>query len=247
MHLRTGWPRHNLDPEDRAPTPAGRHDSNSSGREAHDAQHRHTPTSASVFFSGRRHRPTHCRILSCYQGFADAMTIDVVCLRPEADFERVKALPPPALKVAYRTPNDADVPSLMKQARALLIPAVGPRIPAALFEGATTKFVQVTGAGLDRLDLPALQRLGILVANVPGGSNSAVAEYAVTSASVLLRRFAWADAEIRAGNYTGFRDLMIAGNLSGLDGLSAGIVGLGVIGLAGGQAFHARGCRLCSF
>jgi phosphoglycerate dehydrogenase-like enzyme len=175
------------------------------------------------------------------------MTIDVVCLRPEADFERVKALPPPALKVAYRTLGDADVPSLMKQARALLISAVGPKIPAALFEGATTKFVQITGAGLDRLDLQALQRLGILVANVPGGSNSAVAEYAVTSASVLLRRFAWADAEIRAGNYTAFRDLMIAGSLSGLDGLLAGIVGLGVIGLAVAQAFHARGCRICYF
>jgi phosphoglycerate dehydrogenase-like enzyme len=34
---------------------------------------------------------------------------------------------------------------------------------------------------------------------VAGGSNSAVAEYAVTVASVLLRRFAWADAEIKAG------------------------------------------------
>ena len=175
------------------------------------------------------------------------MTVDVVCLRPEADFERVKALPPPTLKVAYRAPNDADVPSLMKQARALLIPAVGPKIPVALFEGSATKFVQITGAGLDRLDLPALQRLGILVANVPGGSNSAVAEYAVTSASILLRRFAWADAEIRAGNYTAFRDAMIAANLSGLDGLLAGIVGLGVIGLAVAKAFYARGCRICYF
>src|SRR2546430_10310305 len=33
------------------------------------------------------------------------------------------------------------------------------------------KFVQVTGAGLDRLDLPLLKQLGIAVANVPGGSN----------------------------------------------------------------------------
>lgn len=51
-------------------------------------------------------------------------------------------------------------------------------------------------------------------------------------ASVLLRRFAWADSEIRAGNYVKFRARMITDNLSGLDGLTVGMVGLGTIGLA---------------
>jgi phosphoglycerate dehydrogenase-like enzyme len=173
------------------------------------------------------------------------MTFDVLCLRPEADFQRAGALPPSSLKVLYRSPDDPDVPELMKQARALVIPAVGPQISPALFENSSIKFVQVTGAGLDRLDLPTLKRLGISVANVPGGSNSAVAEYAVTAASVLLRRFAWADAEIRAGNYSEFRARMVAGNLAGLDGLVVGIVGLGVIGLAVAEAFHKRGCKIC--
>jgi len=38
---------------------------------------------------------------------------------------------------------------------------------------------------------------------VPGGSNGAVAEYAVTSASVLLRRLSWASAEIAKGQLRG--------------------------------------------
>ena len=46
------------------------------------------------------------------------MTIDVLCLRPEADFRRVAALPPASLKVVYRGPSDLDVAALMKQARA---------------------------------------------------------------------------------------------------------------------------------
>lgn len=175
------------------------------------------------------------------------MTVDVLCLRPLADFERAGALPPAALNVAYRSPDDADVPALMKQARALVIPAVGPKLPLTLFENTSIKFVQVTGAGLDRLDLPTMKRLGISVANVPGGSNSALAEYVVTSASVLLRRLAWADAEIRAGNYKAFRAKMIADNLPGLDGLVAGIVGLGIIGLVVAEAFHKRGCKICYF
>jgi phosphoglycerate dehydrogenase-like enzyme len=175
------------------------------------------------------------------------MTVDVLCLRPEADFERAGALPPAALKVVYRSSEDADVPALLKNARALVIPAVGPKLPETLFEGTSVKFVQVTGAGLDRLDLSTMKRLGISVANIPGGSNSSVAEYVITAASVLLRRLAWADAEIRAGNYRAFRARMIAENLAGLDGLAAGIVGLGAIGLAVAEAFRKRGCRICYY
>ncbi|MCU1298988.1 MAG: D-isomer specific 2-hydroxyacid dehydrogenase, partial [Acidobacteriaceae bacterium] len=89
----------------------------------------------------------------------------------------------------------------------------------SLFEGSTIQFVQVTGAGLDRLDEPTLKRGGIAVSNVPGGSSSALAEYAVTTTSLLLRRFAWADDEIRKGNYAEFRNRMLRDNLAGLENL----------------------------
>jgi phosphoglycerate dehydrogenase-like enzyme len=170
------------------------------------------------------------------------MSVDVLCLRPEADFQRVGALPPDSLKIVYRAPGDADVADMMKQARALVIPAVGSKLPNALFENANVKFVQVTGAGLDRLDLNFLKQCGIAAANVPGGSNEAVAEYVVTTASILLRQFFWADAEIRRGNYREFRARMIADNLQGLDGLTVGIVGFGSIGVAVARAFHKRDC-----
>jgi phosphoglycerate dehydrogenase-like enzyme len=175
------------------------------------------------------------------------MTVDVLCLRPEVDFKRAGALPPAELKVMYRSPEDADVPAIMKIARALIIPAVGPKLTDTFFEGTSVKFVQVTGAGLDRLNLPTMKRLGISVANVSGGSNSAVAEYVLTAASILLRRLAWADSEIRAGNYSAFRARMIADNLAGLDGLIVGIVGFGVIGVAVDEAFRTRGCRVCYY
>jgi phosphoglycerate dehydrogenase-like enzyme len=172
---------------------------------------------------------------------------DVLCLRPEADFARVDALPPKSISVAYRAPDSADVPQLIRAATALVIPAVGPKLAPALFEGTSLKLVQVTGAGLDRLDKDALVKAGIPVCNVPGGSNSAVAEYALTTASMLLRRFAWADAEIKRGNYAGFRARLLADNLAGIDGLLVGVIGLGVIGAAVAQAFITAGCRICYF
>jgi phosphoglycerate dehydrogenase-like enzyme len=173
------------------------------------------------------------------------VTHDVVCLRPEADFARVGALPPPSLSVVYRHPDDAQLPALLREARAMVMPAVGPKLAPALFEDSRLRLVQVTGAGVDRLDAQAMKRLGIPVANVPGGSNGAVAEYAVTAASMLLRRFAWADAEIRKGNYVGFRARLLADNLPALEGLTVGLIGLGVIGLAVAQSFAKLGCKLC--
>jgi phosphoglycerate dehydrogenase-like enzyme len=175
------------------------------------------------------------------------MSYDVICLRPEADFQRIGVTAPASLSTTYRAPDDRELPALMKQARALVIPAVGPKLPAELFAGTSLRLVQVTGAGVDRLDEPALKRLGIPVANVPGGSNSSVAEYAVTNASILMRRFAWADQEIREGRYEPFRKRMLADNLAGLEGALVGLVGMGVIGLAVADAFHRAGARIAYF
>jgi phosphoglycerate dehydrogenase-like enzyme len=175
------------------------------------------------------------------------MTNRVLCLRPEADFTRVDAAAPKSLQVTYHAPTDAAVAALMRSKDALVIPAVGPKLAPELFEGASFKLVQVTGAGVDRLDQAALTRLGIPVANVAGGSNSAVAEYAVTAASMLLRRFAWADAEIKVGNYAKFRTRMVADNLAGIEGLLVGVVGFGTIGRAVARAFVNIGARVCFF
>jgi glycerate dehydrogenase len=67
-----------------------------------------------------------------------------------------------------------------------------------------------------------MKRHGIAVTNVSGGSNNTVAEYAVTCASLPLRRFSWADAEIRQGRYAPFRARMIEDNLRGLEGYWSG-------------------------
>jgi phosphoglycerate dehydrogenase-like enzyme len=175
------------------------------------------------------------------------MSNRVLCLRPEDDFLRVGAAAPTSLAVTYHAPTDVPVAALIKSSDALVIPAVGPKLAPELFEGTKLKLVQVTGAGVDRLDQAALTKLGIPVANVAGGSNSAVAEYVVATASTLLRRFAWADAEIKAGNYAKYRARMLADNLAGIDGLQVGLIGFGTIGRAVARAFQGMGAKVCFF
>lgn len=169
---------------------------------------------------------------------------EVLCLRPEADFLRVGVTPPRVLDIAFVTPDDRTIPSRLKQARAVLIPAVGPRLPEYWFEDSAVQLVQVTGAGVDRLDESAMKSHGIAVANVPGGSNSALADYAVACALVLLRRIAWADQELRRGAYAAARASMVAGSLPGLEGITVGVIGLGNVGMAVAHAFKRMGSEV---
>ena len=125
------------------------------------------------------------------------MAIDVICLRPEADFLRIGVTPPSTLKIAYRAPNDDDVAALLREAKVMVLPAMGPKLPNELFRDTPLKLAQFTGAGVDRVDEAEMKRLGIAVANVPGGSNSAMAEYTVVNALNLMRkaaRSAWSDS-----------------------------------------------------
>ena len=172
---------------------------------------------------------------------------DVLCLRPEADFLAVDIVPPEGLEIAYRAPGDADVSALMKVARALVIPAVGPRLDGALFRGTALRLVQVTGAGLDRVDRSVLAEEGIALANVPGGSNAALGEYVVANALSLLRGFGSAGAALRAGEYAAHRKRMVDAVLRGLGGLTVGIVGIGTIGQAVAERCRAMGAKIAFY
>jgi phosphoglycerate dehydrogenase-like enzyme len=169
---------------------------------------------------------------------------NVVCLRPKDDFLNIGITPPETMSIRYMSPDDSELRQHIAEARALVIPAVGPKLAAELFDKSSIELVQVTGAGVDRLDLDAMKARGIAVANVPGGSSAAIAEYAVSSALVLLRRTFWADEQLRNGAYAEARSRMVADTLSGLEGLTVGVVGLGVIGIAVAKAFRGMGSKI---
>ena len=175
------------------------------------------------------------------------MPVDVLCLRPEADFARVGALPPAVARgelcQARRSRAGAAHQGV---GRRWSFRRSAPKLPAALFEGCTLALVQVTGAGVDRLDQAALTRLGIPVANVAGAQQRRGRRIR-RDVSARCCCGAWPGRARRSahGNYVAFRARMLADNLAGLDGLLVGIVGFGIIGLAVARAFHGMGCRIC--
>jgi D-3-phosphoglycerate dehydrogenase len=100
-------------------------------------------------------------------------------------------------------------------------------------------FVQQPSVGIDALDLGALTAAGVPVANTAGVNAVSVAEWCVGAAFAVLRWFAWADAQMRAGAWP---QLEISRRGGGeLTGRRVGIIGMGRIGVECATRFAALG------
>ncbi len=87
--------------------------------------------------------------------------------------------------------------------------------------------VGVASVGIDRIDLEAATRAGVMVVNAPTGNTIAAAEHTMALMLALLRHIPAADASVKSGawergRYTGEE----------LRGKTLGIIGLGKIGKA---------------
>jgi phosphoglycerate dehydrogenase-like enzyme len=171
----------------------------------------------------------------------------VVCLRQKKDFEDFNAPAPAHFETHYLRPDDKDLILIARDADVLVIPAVGPKVSNTIFSQTSIKFVQVTGAGIDRLDSHFCKEQGITVCNVQGGSAFAVAEFCLASAIVLSRRLNLGSNAISSGNYANIRQRMIMEKMVSLQGQIVGIVGLGTIGRETARLFNIMGCRIFGY
>ena len=103
------------------------------------------------------------------------------------------------------------------------------RVDAELLEAAAPRLsvVGVASVGVDRIDVDAATRSGVMVVNAPTGNTIAAAEHTIALLLALLRQLPAAHASMQAGEwersrYTG-RELR---------GKTLGIIGLGKIGKA---------------
>ena len=103
------------------------------------------------------------------------------------------------------------------------------RVDAELLAAAAPRLsvVGVASVGIDRIDVEAATRAGVMIVNAPTGNTIAAAEHTMALMLALLRHVPGADASVRSGEwersrYTG-RELR---------GKTLGVIGLGKIGRA---------------
>ncbi len=85
------------------------------------------------------------------------------------------------------------------------------------------KILSVWGTGVDHVDLPAAEELGITVSNTPGYGAPYVSEHALTLALAVSRQIVQNDRHIRKGGWT-------RGLIDELYGKTLGVVGTCAIG-----------------
>jgi D-3-phosphoglycerate dehydrogenase len=103
------------------------------------------------------------------------------------------------------------------------------RVDAELLTAAAPRLsvVGVASVGIDRIDVEAATRAGVMVVNAPTGNTIAAAEHTLALMLALLRHVPESDASVRAGEWE-------RGRFTGreLRGKTLGIIGLGKIGKA---------------
>jgi len=103
------------------------------------------------------------------------------------------------------------------------------RVDAELLAGAAPRLsvVGVASVGVDRIDVDAATRAGVMIVNAPTGNTIAAAEHTMALMLALLRNIPSADASVRKGEWDRRRHTGRE-----LRGKTLGIVGLGKIGKA---------------
>jgi D-3-phosphoglycerate dehydrogenase len=103
------------------------------------------------------------------------------------------------------------------------------RVDAELLSAAAPRLsvVGVASVGIDRIDVEAATRAGVMIVNAPTGNTIAAAEHTMAVMLALLRHVPEANASVRAGEWE-------RGRYTGreLRGKTLGIIGLGKIGKA---------------
>jgi D-3-phosphoglycerate dehydrogenase len=97
------------------------------------------------------------------------------------------------------------------------------------------KVIARYGVGVDRVDVPAATRQGVVVTNTLGANAAAVAEHTIALMLALARHICHADRAVREGEWPRLDGV-------GLRGKTVGLVGFGAVGRETAHRLKAFGC-----
>ncbi len=156
----------------------------------------------------------------------------VVCLRSKDAFERVGVPLPGSFDYSFFPNYDEEqVARAAVDADFILAPSPYHPVTAKIISGGRSlKLIQMTGSGVDNVDLEAADRARIPVANCPGQNSRAVAQLAFLTMGALCRGVLEADHGIKKGNYLDVRRKLESEGMDELEDLTLGLLGLGFVG-----------------
>jgi D-3-phosphoglycerate dehydrogenase len=112
------------------------------------------------------------------------------------------------------------------------------QIDSSVLEAANRlKVIARYGVGIDRVDVKAATKMGIVVTNTPGANSVAVAELTIALMLALGRQICQADQATRSGQWPRYSGV-------GLQGKTIGLVGFGAIGREVASRLQCFGCRI---
>ena len=123
-----------------------------------------------------------------------------------------------------------------------LITGMSDRVDEAFLAGCPRlRVISATLKGYDNFDAAACARRGVWLTILPDLLTVPTAELAVGLIIGVMRRVAEADREMRLGTFAGWRPRLYG---AGLDGATAGIVGMGQVGRAVAARLRGFGTRI---
>ena len=108
--------------------------------------------------------------------------------------------------------------------------------------GSNLKFVARAGAGIDQVDISALEARGIMLINAPEGNRSALGEHAVGLLLAAMHNINRGAGEVKQGLWKREANRGIE-----LGGKTVGIYGYGYMGSAFAEKLTGFGCRVIAF
>ena len=101
------------------------------------------------------------------------------------------------------------------------------------------KFIARVGAGMENIDIPVAEKLGIQLISSPEGNRDSVAEHTVAMLLILMNRLFIASQEVKKGIW-----LREENRGDELLGKTIGLIGYGNMGKATAKRFSGFGCRV---
>jgi D-3-phosphoglycerate dehydrogenase / 2-oxoglutarate reductase len=163
----------------------------------------------------------------------------------EAIFEPLRALLPEfdVSDIMSSADPDAVVAKLRRSHYVIWTEA---RIPDAVVASVSDlRLIQKWGAGVDGLDVAAAERIGLTIANVPGGNAISVAEHFFALVLSLLRHVSKSSSALAEGQW--LQAELVRTGIEDIHGKTLGLIGCGAVGRAIATRACAFGMRVIYF